>query len=73
VERIFVEGKAVILYFDKNYTSQVWVSVIVVSNLGLITTIAFFFCLEVFLKFFLFIGFLDKCESPILICLCVIF
>jgi hypothetical protein len=53
VERIFVEGEAVILSFDKSYTSQVWVSVIVVSNLGLITTIAFFFHLEVFLKSFL--------------------
>jgi hypothetical protein len=53
VERIFVEGKTVILTFDKNYTSQVWVSVIVVSDLGLITTIAFFFHLEVFLKKFM--------------------
>jgi hypothetical protein len=50
MERIFVEGKAVILSFDKNYTSQVWVSVIAVNVLGLITAIAFFFHLEVFLK-----------------------
>jgi hypothetical protein len=44
----------------------------VVSNLGLITTIAFFF-IKKFSSKFSFIGFLDKCESPILICLCVIF
>jgi hypothetical protein len=52
--------------------SGFWVSVIVVSNLGLITTIAFFF-IKKFSSNISCIGFLDECESPILICLCVIF
>jgi hypothetical protein len=48
-----------------------WVSVIAVSNLGLITKITFFF-IKKFSSHFFFIGFLDKCESLVLICLCVI-
>jgi hypothetical protein len=47
-----------------------WVSFIAVNSLGSITAIAFFFIYN-FSSKFSFIGFLDKCESPLLKFSCV--